>query len=132
MAELANCQRCDKLFVKGVSSVCQDCRKEEERLFEKVYQFIRKKENRTATVPEVAAKTDVAEELIYKFVREGRLRPTIFPSLGYPCEQCATMIQKGKLCNSCQSSLVHDLEKAEQEDLNKKEVLTYFSTKQGK
>lgn len=41
MAELANCARCNAVFVKGVRSVCQNCYKEEEKEFETVCRFLR-------------------------------------------------------------------------------------------
>lgn len=131
MAELSNCPKCGRLFVKNLASICNECRKEEEKKFEIVYQYIRKKENRTATVTEISEATGVEEELIMKFVKEGRLRPTHFPNLGYPCDRCGKQIQRGKLCDQCQEDIKVELNKYDKEkeriEREKKEVHTYIA-----
>ena len=69
MGELANCPRCGKIFAKTkFRDVCQNCFQEEEKLFEKVYEFIRRKENRTATIEQVIEATGVDEDIIYKYI----------------------------------------------------------------
>ncbi|GEL78714.1 TIGR03826 family flagellar region protein [Tenuibacillus multivorans] len=105
MGELANCPRCGNLFVKGRIDVCNNCYKEEEEKFETVYQFIRQKKNRMATVLEVSEATGVREKLIMKWVKQRRLRPTQFPNLSYGCERCGNPIYEGKLCKNCVSEL---------------------------
>ena len=88
MAELMNCPNCGSLFVKtNLRDVCETCYKEEEQAFETVYKFIRKRENRTATIYEASEGTGVDEELIFKFIKTGRLELAQFPNLGYPCEK---------------------------------------------
>ncbi|MDX8044594.1 TIGR03826 family flagellar region protein [Gracilibacillus sp. S3-1-1] len=109
MAELANCIRCDKVFVKTTSSVCPECIKEEEKQFQIVYKFLKKRENRQATIPEIVEATGVKEDIILQFVRDNRLRTSHFPNLAYPCERCETPITKGKLCSNCQGELTSDL-----------------------
>jgi flagellar operon protein (TIGR03826 family) len=123
MGELMNCPKCNALFVKSLHSVCEKCRKEEELQFDKVYTFLRKKENRSATITEIAEGTGVNEDLIMKFVKEGRLRTAMFPNLGYPCDRCGTQIQQGKLCLACLDNLqqglnIHELEKQKAEEKN--------------
>ncbi|MBB6453632.1 flagellar operon protein (TIGR03826 family) [Salirhabdus euzebyi] len=132
MGELANCPTCGALFVKGVQSVCQKCYKEEEKAFETVHGYIRKKENRTATVPEVSETTGVEERLIMKFVKERRLHTTHFPNLTYGCERCGEPIGEGKICNNCKDELRADLsleEKIEtiREKQDRESKITYFS-----
>lgn len=109
MAELANCVRCDKVFVKISRAVCPDCVKEEEKQFEIVYNFLKKRENRQATIPEIVEATGVKEETILHFVKENRLRTTQFPNLSYPCERCGRQIARGKICESCNNELNSDL-----------------------
>ncbi|KON86283.1 membrane protein [Sporosarcina globispora] len=134
MAELSNCPKCDAIFVKNqFRDVCQDCWKEEEKAYETVYQFIRKRENRTAMMMEVVEATGVEEELIIKFIKSGRLKLTQFPNLGYPCEKCGASIREGKLCGSCAGGLRKDLQQFTAEEERRKEAAqrekpgTYFA-----
>ncbi|UOQ45723.1 flagellar protein YvyF [Halobacillus salinarum] len=135
MGELANCPRCKELFLKGTAEVCQNCRRLEEEDFQKVYAFIRKKSNRTATVMDIVEETGVEEQLIRKFVKQRRLHPAEFPGLSYPCEKCGAEIQEDRLCKNCIDELVsgikhHErmekgLERRKQQELKK--GLTYYS-----
>ncbi|GAA0318839.1 membrane protein [Bacillus carboniphilus] len=123
MANLSNCPNCDKLFVlNAFRDVCDDCFKEEERQFETVYAFIRKRENRTATLAEVVDGTGVPEKQILKFIKKGRIQLSRFPSLGYPCEKCGTPIKQGKLCDNCTSTLRSQLENLQKEEERQKEI----------
>lgn len=115
MNELAHCANCDKVFVKTIRTICQDCYKEEEKMFDKVYAFLRVKENRAATLEEVHKATEVPEQTIIRFVREGRLRTAEFKNLTYPCASCRSPITAGKLCKDCVDQIESDLEIAERE-----------------
>jgi flagellar operon protein (TIGR03826 family) len=133
MSELSNCPNCNDVFVKTqFREVCQNCWKEEEKQYETVYQFIRKRENRAATIQQVEEQTGVEEELILKFIRSGRLQITHFPNLGYPCDKCGRIIRTSKLCETCtvelrKELLTHDAEEERKKQLNRKS--TYFSAK---
>ncbi|MBT2216096.1 hypothetical protein KK120_09710 [Virgibacillus dakarensis] len=120
MAELANCSRCGAVFVKSIRDICQNCYKEEEKAFETVYQFLRIRKNREATLLEIVKATGVEEELIIKFIKDKRLRTSQFPKLAYPCDKCGTAIISGKLCATCSQELLNDLEK--QEEMERREV----------
>ena len=109
MADLANCSRCGNVFVKTTRDICQDCFKEEERQFEIVYNFMKKRVNRQATIPEIVEATSVKEDLIIKFVKEKRLRSAQFPNLTYPCDRCGKEIVEGRLCQACSDDLSGDL-----------------------
>lgn len=111
MAELTNCTKCGKVFVKNLRDICQDCYKEEEAAFKIVYEFLKKQKNREATLREVVEATGVEETLITKFIKEKRLRTSMFPKLGYPCERCGTPITTGKICTSCSVELHKELNK---------------------
>lgn len=102
MAELRNCPMCDAFFnYTGLREVCHNCAQKEEDLYQVVYRFLRKRENRAATVDRIEEATGVDRELLYKWVRKGRLHPAMFPNLGYPCDQCGRITNKGKLCEKC-------------------------------
>jgi flagellar operon protein (TIGR03826 family) len=123
MGELANCPKCGEIFVKTqFRDICQKCWKEEEKAYETVYQFMRKRENRAATIPQIVEATGVEEELLFKFIRNGRLLLTKFPNLGYPCDKCGKIIREGKLCASCKEELRKELELHEAEEERKREI----------
>lgn len=109
MPELANCPKCDRLYVRNLHGICDHCRREEEKLFQIVYEYIRKRQNREASIAQIHEATGVEEDTIMRFVKEGRLRSTQFPNLGYRCERCGAIIQKGKLCNDCLGNIKSDL-----------------------
>lgn len=132
MGELENCPLCDKLFVKSLRDVCQDCLKEEEEQFQKVYQFVRKRENRTATIKEVEEGTGVKEKLITKFVKQGRISVHSFPNLGYPCESCGKIIREGRICGACKGNITTGLGRLESEkrfaERKKREEMSKYTT----
>ncbi|MFD2615830.1 TIGR03826 family flagellar region protein [Terrilactibacillus laevilacticus] len=133
MAELSNCNYCGKLFVRTTTNVCPSCRREHEQLFDLVYDFIRDRDNRMASVPEIHEATEVEEKLIYDWIREGRLTPAEFPGLKYPCKSCGTMIQSGQLCSSCQKKIQTELRTFTEQEKKQQEVLknsrTYYTKK---
>ncbi|KAB8139485.1 hypothetical protein F9U64_00180 [Gracilibacillus oryzae] len=135
MAEIANCERCDKLFAKVTRPICAECVKEEEKKYEIVYKFLKVRENRQATIPEIVEGTGVEHDLILHFVKEKRLRQSQFPNLTYPCERCGKQISKGKICDSCVGEFQSDLHQLDQENQVKQRNLeeeqnkakTYFT-----
>ncbi|MDQ0231449.1 TIGR03826 family flagellar region protein [Metabacillus malikii] len=116
MGELSNCPKCNTLFVKTqFRTVCDACFKEEELAYETVYKFLRKRENRKALLHEVVEDTGVAEELILKFIRNGRIQLSNFPNLGYPCEKCGKVIREDRLCSSCKIDINQQLHQMDEE-----------------
>lgn len=131
MPELANCERCDAVFAKTHRELCPACYKMEEQDFKIVYSFLTKKENREATLQEIVEATNVAEEVIIRFIKQKRLRTSQFPKLAYPCERCQTSIVSGKLCAKCSTELMEDLKHYEEIEKVSKPVKSrenvYFS-----
>lgn len=118
MGELANCPKCNGLFVQTqLRTVCDTCFKEEENAYETVYQFLRKRENRKAELDVVVEATGVSKELILKFIRQGRIMLSNFPNLGYPCEKCGKTIREERLCNDCKNDIHKQLNQIEQEKM---------------
>ncbi|SFM23863.1 flagellar operon protein TIGR03826 [Gracilibacillus orientalis] len=109
MGELANCARCNKVFVKITKSICPDCVKDDEKQFQIVYDFLKKRENRQATIPEIVEATGVKEDIILQFVKDNRLRSSQFPNLSYPCQRCGDPIASGKICENCTNKISSDL-----------------------
>lgn len=140
MTELANCVRCDAVFVKTARDICPDCYRKEEEDFQKVYKFLSVRKNREATIPEIVDATKVDEETIFKFMKEGRLRASDFPKLSYPCEKCGVGITEGNLCFNCTESLKQALEQHEletellkkREQAKKEEQAVYYTLDRNK
>lgn len=137
MGEVANCPRCNAIFYKGIKSVCNECYQKEEEAFNTVYSFLKKKKNRTASINEVVAATDVEKDLVLKFVKEQRLRKGMFPNMMYPCQKCGTDINEGKLCSNCAEGIKKDLKRElDIEEVNKANSqegsMTYYSVGKNK
>ncbi|PZX08271.1 flagellar operon protein (TIGR03826 family) [Psychrobacillus insolitus] len=102
MGELKHCPSCNDFFnYTGIREVCNKCALDEEKLYEEVYRFLRKRENRAATIERIVEVIGVKKSLLHKWVRKGRLQPATFPNLGYPCDNCGKLITQGKLCENC-------------------------------
>lgn len=122
VAELFNCKNCGKLYVKVAASVCPTCRKDIDRKYDVVYNFICQEGNRQATVMEVHEATGVEESLIYDWVKEGKLKPADFVNLNYPCRSCGQMIQSGTLCGNCFRRLSHEVKVYEKQQETKENL----------
>ncbi|MDW0116936.1 hypothetical protein QTL97_08320 [Sporosarcina thermotolerans] len=111
MTEIRNCSTCKGIFeYNGLSDICPLCTKEEEKMFDIVHQFLRRRENRASTVQRIVQETGVTTTLLFKWVRKGHLHPSRFPGLGYPCENCGELITTGKICESCTNKLKSQLD----------------------
>lgn len=120
------CPRCDQLFQKVTRDICPKCMRELDKLYEIIYQFIRKKENREATIDDIATETNIDREDIIMIIRSGKFNLKQFPNLGYPCESenCNELVTEGRLCPKCIAKIQDglDREKRQKEkELRKKE-----------
>ena len=133
MADLRHCPSCGDFFnYTGVRDVCGKCGMNEERVYEEVYRFLRKRENRAATIERIVEMTEATESMLHKWVRKGRLQPAMFPNLGYPCDNCGKLTSQGKLCDTCTADIKQDLKTFEaatefREAVQQKEQATYLS-----
>ncbi|MDF2683778.1 MAG: flagellar protein [Brevibacillus sp.] len=109
LGKLANCSRCDALFVQAVRDICPKCYQAVEQEYELCARFLRKRENRGSNIHQVSEATGVSIKQITKFIKEGRISVAGNPSLGYPCESCGIMIRVGNICESCMKGLKHDI-----------------------
>ena len=103
---IASCKRCGRIFQKTASDICPDCMRKEEATFDEIKLFLRTHEN--AGIPEVVEALDVDEELVVKFLRDGRLIAS--KKMTYPCAECGKPIQSGKYCPDCLKSLVNTVQ----------------------
>lgn len=133
MGEVRNCPNCGNFFnYTGLKDICYKCAQQEEELYQIVYRFLRKRENRAATVERIVEATGVSEETLYSWVRKGRLHPAVFPNLGYPCDSCGSLTKQGKLCEKCSAELNAELKTFEaakefRESVKKSEKATYLA-----
>ncbi|WP_231597664.1 hypothetical protein [Bacillus sp. SA1-12] len=77
---------------------------------------MRKRDNRKAILHEVVEGTGVAEELVLKFIRTGKIHLANIPHLGYPCEKCGKTIKEERMCEGCKKDLTKQLQQMEQEE----------------
>jgi flagellar operon protein (TIGR03826 family) len=127
--ELVNCPDCGEIFVKNkFRDICDKCWKAEQNAYDTVSKFMKKRENRAATMLQVVEATGVPEKLILKFIKNGKLQIAQFPNLGYPCDKCGAIIRTGRLCESCAGKIKSDLQVHEHEELRKKEIANRTAT----
>ncbi|WP_100332373.1 TIGR03826 family flagellar region protein [Bacillus xiapuensis] len=137
MNEITNCPRCGELYMSNAfRDVCAKCAKEEEQMYEKVYKFLRQRENRAATIERVVEATGVEEKLLYKWMKKGRLHAAQFPNMGYPCDRCGTLITRGTICAKCREEIKEDIKRAEKNEEFEKakreneRITTYYAMNQ--
>jgi len=110
MPELKNCRKCKRIFpyIAGMQ-ICESCRREEEKLFEKVWEFLR--DNPGTSMPEVAEELDVPYEQLMKYVREGRIQVKAPDGrLIMFCERCGDIIKSGRICDKCEGGLTREFQ----------------------
>ncbi len=116
---LKNCRECGRMFQANFigQKLCQRCGQSEDDQFLKVREYIY--DHPGSSVVDVSNSMEVEEELILKWLREGRLTLK-GQGVGYPCDKCKELIQTGKYCAKCASKISQDL-KAGFSDLESKQ-----------
>lgn len=95
---LKNCEVCNKVFAHPTRTLCDECYREAQARFQAVKDFLQK--NPGASVAEVAEATETEIEVIYEYIREGRL--SVIPKdAGLACELCGAPIPMGRVCQRC-------------------------------
>lgn len=115
----SNCPRCGKLFNFINSPVCDNCRKEEEEIFDRVRAYV--KEHPNSNINKISQETEVSQKKILKYVREGKLELSSEVGLGIPCEKCGRNIRTGRFCNNCISNLNKHITNSFVDGINKSE-----------
>lgn len=105
-----NCTRCGKIYNYDGFKVCPTCRKDDEKDFQKVKEYLY--ENPGANIPAVSEATEVEAKKIIDFLRAGRLEITDDSNLILECENCGTSIRTGRFCDKCSSGLQRELGQA--------------------
>lgn len=118
--EVQTCTRCRKFFnYVGGERLCPACKEEVEKEFQKVKEYIR--ENKTATVVQVADECEVSERQIRQWIKEERLELSISDG-AIICEKCGAAITSGRFCEKCKAEMVNSLNTAIKKDEPKPEV----------
>ncbi|MCX7774182.1 MAG: flagellar operon protein YvyF [Clostridia bacterium] len=108
MPEVRNCKRCKRIFMFTTGpQICEACKKLEEDDFEKVRLFVR--DFPGATIQEVSRETEVPTQLIYRFLKDGRLEVTEASPISLQCENCGSRIKSGRFCVTCSKKLATDM-----------------------
>ena len=97
--EIVNCPKCGKIFTRILNPVCSSCVKDEEKVFEKLKEYIT--ENQECTLSELSENTGVGPRKILRYIREGRLEISKGMRGEIRCEVCSQPINQGRFCSSC-------------------------------
>lgn len=107
--ELRNCPVCGRVFNYVGKNMCPECVRSEDRDFDAVSDYLYRHPN--ATVAQVHEGTGVREELILRFLRDGRLLVSDGATVGLYCESCGAPIRTGRLCERCANTLTRSVER---------------------
>lgn len=106
-----NCRKCGRIFnyVTG-PHICPACREAMEEDFQRVKAYIR--ENKGATITQVAEDCEVEISQIQQWLREERLSLSEESGILLQCESCGAPITSGRYCDACKHKLASDLSHA--------------------
>ena len=95
---LKNCSQCGGLFTYVGRNICNKCLETEEEGYKIVRKYVR--DHPGASIFEVSEETDIEEEKILQFIRDGRLKSEGFKGV-LACESCGKSISNGRFCSDC-------------------------------
>lgn len=107
--ELRNCPVCGRVFNYAGRNLCPACARKEDEQYDTVADYLYR--HPSATVNEVSEATGVDEQLILRFLREGRLQVSDGAAVGLFCESCGAPIRTGRLCKRCAAQLARSVER---------------------
>ena len=128
--EVRNCPECGRLFNYIRTNLCPVCIKEAEEEFQKVRIHLRDHPN--MSIVELAEETEVDEEKIIQWIREGRIEAKGLKDFPLRCSQCGVPISSGSHCEKCDNKLFSELSKAGRElqsDLDQERNRPKFHTR---
>lgn len=111
--EVRNCRGCGRLFnyLSG-QNLCPDCKKKLEDKFQQVKAYISDRDNKGASLEEVAEANEVTVKQLKQWVREERLSFSDDSAIGIGCEICGKIIKSGKYCDACKTTMATRLASA--------------------
>lgn len=100
---LIACRVCGVIMVRLARDTCPKCFQEEEKIFQKVRDFLRA--NNGASLEDVAIHTGCSIEQVEGFLRSGRLERVGVKKVAHPCQLCQKIIYEGVVCPDCRKNL---------------------------
>ena len=109
---LASCVRCNKMFNKVSTAVCQSCQPAEDADQDKIHAVLAENEN--LTPEEVANQANVELAVVHRMVREG-LVTQVRAGEAAVCGKCGApaISMSKKLCQACLDKLNAEVSKAQ-------------------
>ncbi len=105
LSNVIKCKNCRRIFtyLGYGAKLCPECRKIDEKEFQKVKNYLRDFPGRTLN--QTAEDCDVKPETIRNWLREERLEYTEAKDTGLICENCGKPIISGHLCEECKMAV---------------------------
>lgn len=100
-----------------ISKIKNQLSVKEEDIFSEVTHFLLRKNHRLFSNEQLIEKTGISSDLIFKWVKSGKLNPSLFPNLGAPCEKCGKLTNHSKICRECSQSITDTLEQEEKDKI---------------
>ena len=91
----------------SLRNICQECVDKREEDFLRVREYI--KDNPRVSIEVVAEATDVQEQTVRAFLREGKIQSAGFGEDLFECRKCGKSISSGIYCPICQKDLRNGL-----------------------
>jgi len=115
--KLRTCKLCKGLFFyQGYGyGYCERCAAIDDEIFHKVKDYIW--EHPMATVTEVSEEVNVSENLIYNYLKDGRLEIPDGSPIYLKCENCGTDIRFGRYCPECATQIHKNLSSVTEAEL---------------
>lgn len=99
---LRNCDECNRVFAHPNRRLCQECYDQAQKAFTAVKEYLL--QNPNASVADVSGETGVDVQVIYDYIRDGRL--SVVPrDAQVHCVICNESISSGRVCAKCRTSL---------------------------
>lgn len=111
--EVRNCPECGRLFNYIRTDLCPVCIQEAEDEFQKVRIHLR--DNPQLSIVELAEATEVDEDKIIQWIREGRIESKGLKEAPLKCASCGVGIYSGSHCESCAGKLAGEFSRAKEE-----------------
>lgn len=111
--EVRNCPECGRLFNYIRTNLCPVCVKQAEEEFQKVRIHLR--DNPNLSILDLAEETEVDEEKIIQWIREGRLESKGLKEAPLKCASCGAGIYSGTHCETCAKDLAGEFSRASEE-----------------
>lgn len=107
---LKNCAKCGRMFAgEEHQKFCSKCVENDDDLFRIVREYVY--DNPESTIKDTAEATNVPEEKILKFLRQGKLTLK-GDGVGLECERCGKSINSGRFCDACAAEMSSGFKKA--------------------